>query len=83
MARNPRLMTPETRLAAMQAADAARRAAVKVCAEAPIGSAQYRAAVRILDALCDLAMALSQATIVPSRHASMADSIGMLRPGVH
>lgn len=83
MARTPRLMTPETRLAAMQAADAARRAAARVCAEAPIGSAQYRAAVRILEALCDLAIALSQATIVPSGHMPPAGGIGLRQPGVH
>lgn len=83
MARTPRLMTPETRLAAMQAADAARRAAVRVCAEAPIGSAQYSAAVRILDALSDLAKALSQAATVPSCRPAAGDGIGTPRPGVH
>ncbi len=80
---NPRLMTAETRLAAMRAADAARRAAVKVCAEAPIGSPSYKAAARILDALCDLAKALSQATITPSPQAPADDGIGTPRPGMH
>ncbi|WP_203076439.1 hypothetical protein [Falsiroseomonas ponticola] len=76
-------MTSETRFAAMRAADAARRAAVKVCAEAPIGSAQYSAAVRILEALCDLAKALSQATIIPACPPGAGDAIGTPRPGVH
>ena len=83
MARNPRLMTTETRLAAMQAADAARRAAVKVCAEAPIGSAQYRAAARTLEALSDLAKALAQTKITPTPQPVESAEDEATRSGLH
>ncbi len=61
MPRRPRLLSPITRTAIMRAADVTRRAAAKVCTEAPIGSAEYKASARVLEALGNLAGVLGGA----------------------
>jgi hypothetical protein len=59
MPRRPRALSHATRTEALSAIEAARRASVRICTEAKIGGAEYEAAGRAMQALDDLAGALT------------------------
>ncbi|WP_372623062.1 hypothetical protein [Falsiroseomonas sp.] len=54
-----RVLPTTTAAAAMEAAEEMRRAAVRVCTEAPIGGPAYKAAATVLEALDGMAEALT------------------------